>query len=112
VTKGREGEREVADLLREAAGFDAFVSAPMQAGVRRRFGDVGGVPGLRIFVRREKRVDVRRAIRDAIDGAEGLQSILDRELPVVFHRDDRGGWRVTVEAVAFARLVKRAGRAP
>lgn len=110
VIKGREGEREVVELLRAAGFRDAIVTAPMQAGHPRTFGDVGGVDGLRIAVRRGARVDVRKAIRDGLDGPDAVAALLADEQPVVFHRDDRKPWRVTLDAYAFALLLRRAGR--
>lgn len=110
VIKGREGEREVVELLRAAGFRDAIVTAPMQAGHPRTFGDVGGVDGLRIAVRRGARVDVRKAIRDALEGPDAAAALIADEQPVVFHRDDHRRWFVTLDGEAFAWMLRQTGR--
>lgn len=95
--KGKRGEREVADFLKEH-GFDArrgqqFCGANGDA-------DVVGLPGYHIEVKRTERFDLYGAMEQSrSDAREG-------ETPVVFHRRNRRGWVVVMDAEDFMRIIQ------
>jgi Holliday junction resolvase len=93
--KGKAGEREVVLLLKRAGFMDA------RRGYQYRDGDempdVVGVPWW-VEVKRHKVVNIKAAMRQAI-AASGEQT------PVVFSRDDRSDWLVTLRADDFLEIV-------
>lgn len=105
--KGKTGEREVAELLRQA-GFAARRGQQFSGG-----GDspdvVHDLPGVHIEVKRTERLAMWDALaqagRDAPPGA----------VPTVFHRANGKPWVVVLDAAAFLRamaeLVERRGEA-
>lgn len=98
-TKGKVGEREVAQLLRDH-GFDA------RRGVQFRGGpdspDVIGLPGFHVEV---KRVEAFR-LYDALEQAK--DEMRDGDIPAVFHRPSKRPWVVVLDAVDFLALVRSA----
>lgn len=97
--KGARGELEVVDAAR-AAGFPAC---------RRAFasgasggGDLTGLPGICIEVKRTERLDLPGAFRQAQAAA------LPTEIPVVAHRSSRQPWLATLPLDDLLALLKRA----
>ncbi len=86
-TKGKVGEREVAALLRDLAGWD------VQRRVRQHDGDsdLVGVPGWCVEVKRvaaAPRASLKNWWAQAVE-----QSQKHGGLPVLFYRANRGEWR-------------------
>jgi hypothetical protein len=96
-TKGKVGEREVANLLRDY-GVEA----------RRGYQYLGGshdepdvkhdIPGLHIEVKRKERLNINEAMGQAVADAGDKR-------PVVFHRSNRQPWLVTMNAQDFLYYV-------
>lgn len=95
-TKGKVGEREAAQALREL-GF-----ANSRRGVQFHGGpdspDVVGIPGVHIEVKRVERLNIDAAMAQARRDA-GVDSV-----PVVMHRRNRGAWMVTVDLERLKQL--------
>lgn len=95
--KGKRGERECAEFLK-AHGYDArrgqqYCGASGDA-------DVVGLPGFHVEVKRTERFDLYGALEQSrADAREG-------ETPVVFHRRNRKGWAVVMDAEDFMRMIR------
>lgn len=93
--KGADGERELAELLRdygykaERGGSLTFGSVP----------DVTGLPGVHIEVKRTERLNVLEAYQQAAADADRFRD----GVPVLFHRRNRTPWLVTM---GFADWIK------
>ncbi len=97
--KGKEGERELAKILR-GYGFEA------RRGVQYKGGsdspDVVGLDGVHIEVKRCERLELWKAI---------MQSCGDsapNEIPAVFHRKNKMPWVVVLPLDGFIKLYKGA----
>lgn len=95
--KGARGEAEVVELAR-AHGFTA---ARTRSGSGQARGDIAGLPGVALEVKRAERESVRAWFEQAAANC-GL------DLPVVAHRKSRGPWLATLELDDFLALLKRA----
>lgn len=97
--KGKTGERELANILKEH-GYDArrgqqFCGANGDA-------DVVGLPGIHIEVKRTESLSLYPALEQAgSDAREG-------EIPVVFHRRNHKRWVAIMELENFLNLYKGA----
>lgn len=85
--KGAAGERELAALLRQY-GYD------IQRGgfVFGEVPDLIGLPGIHIEVKRVEKLNLDSALAQACHDAEKFKD----GFPAVFHRKNRGAWRVTM----------------
>lgn len=97
--KGKRGERELAGILREY-GYNG--RRGQQFSGKNGDADVIGLPGIHIECKRVERLNLddamEQAKRDARPG----------EIPAVFHRKDRGKWRVTLDLTDFMDIYKEA----
>ena len=87
--KGADGERELAALLREY-GY------PVERGGSLSFGevpDLTGLPGVHIEVKRVERLNVPKAMKQAVRDAEKFHD----GAPALFHRRSREPWLVTMQ---------------
>lgn len=94
--KGAAGERELAALL-SAAGYEC------QRGGSLSFGeipDVLGLPGIHIECKRVEKLNVGKAMEQAIRDSERM---LDG-LPALFHRRNRKPWLVTMRLQDWLKL--------
>lgn len=102
-TKGKVGEREVAQLLRDH-GFAA------RRGVQFRGGpdspDVVGLPGFHIEVKRCEAFRLYPALEQAKTEKK------DGDVPAVFHRANQRGWVVVLDAADFLAMVRAAAPSP
>lgn len=96
--KGAEGERELAQVLREY-GYSSrrgqqYCGANGDA-------DVVGLPGIHIECKRVEKLNISEAMRQSQrDAREG-------ELPAVFHRKNREQWLVTMSLEDWIRLYRK-----
>lgn len=86
--KGRNGERELASLLREY-GFPAEVGEAVSFGT---VPDLTGVQGVHVECKRVERLNLNAAVEQACRDSERFND----GLPAVFHRQNRKPWLVTM----------------
>ncbi len=97
--KGAEGERELAEKLRQY-GYD------MERGGSLTFGDVPdltGLPGIHIECKRVEKLNVTEAMQQAIRDSERFHD----GTPALFHRKNRQPWLVTLRLEDFMELFYR-----
>ena len=97
--KGKVGEREVAELIR-SYGFEA------RRGQQNRGGSdspdvVHSIPNVYAEVKFRERFSLWAAVSKAQEEAK------DTDTPVVFHRQKRKPWLVTMDAHDFLRILKK-----
>lgn len=94
--KGREGERELRDKLREY-GYEVSCGDPLSFG---SVPDLVGLPGIHVEVKRVERLNVPEAMQQAVRDSEKFQD----GMPALFHRRNRQPWLVTVRLEDFMKL--------
>jgi Holliday junction resolvase len=97
--KARTGEREIVRAY-TAAGFSAW-RTPNSGGLRLK-GDVHGVPGLHIEVKRTEALRIWEALDQAASEAKA------GAVPALHFRRNRSGWFVAVPLVEFIALLQQA----
>ena len=98
--KGSAAERELANLLKEY-GFSEARRGQQFSGANGD-PDVVGLPGIHIESKRVERLNLDKAMDQAIrDAREG-------EKPAVFHRKNRQPWKVTMLLDDWMELYKLA----
>lgn len=95
--KGAEGEREFAKLCRRY-GFDGARRGQQYSGIEGR--DVVGLQGIHIEVKRVERLNISKAMEQAINDSE------QNEIPIVAHRKNREEWKITMLAEDWLELYK------
>lgn len=99
--KGKRGEREVANLCKQY-GYDCQRTA-QNRGKTGEAGDVEGLPGIHIEVKRTEKFSLYEALeqakRDATAKGEG-------DMPVVFHRKNDHEWVVVMAAGDFFTIYR------
>ena len=94
--RGKEGERELAKKLR-TYGFDTRRGQQYHGGGDSP--DVVGLPGVHIECKRVQALNIEKAMAQSRRDAEGTG-----EIPVVMHRRDREGWKVTMDLDEFMNM--------
>lgn len=100
--KGADGERELASIL-QGKGYD------VQRGGSQTYGtipDLVGLPGVHIEVKRQEKLNLLDAIRQAETDAARFQD----GQPAVFHRRNRSPWLVTMTLENWMQLYEAAER--
>ena len=100
--KGADGERELAAIL-QGKGYD------VQRGGSQTYGtipDLVGLPGVHIEVKRQEKLNLLDAIRQAETDAARFQD----GQPAVFHRRNRSPWLVTMTLENWMQLYEAAER--
>jgi Holliday junction resolvase len=97
--KGKRGEREVAAIIR-SHGFEA------RRGQQHRGGPdspdvIHDIPDLYIEVKFREQLNIYTALDKASD-----EALLSQDV-VVFHRRNRTGWIVSMDADDFLQMIKR-----
>ena len=97
-TKGKVGEREVANILKDH-GYDCrrgqqYCGANGDA-------DVVGLDGYHIEVKRVERLNIDNAMEQAIRDSKG-------DIPIVWHRKNRKPWYITMRMEDWLDMNKRA----
>lgn len=96
--KGKVGERELAQYLREHGFSEARRGQQFHGGADSP--DVVGLKGFHIEVKRVERLNLYEAMEQSIrDSAPD-------ETPLVMHRRDRDYWKVTLRLEDFMKLIK------
>lgn len=94
--KGADAERELADVLRrygyniERGGSLSFGAVP----------DLVGLPGVHIEVKRVERLNIWKAMQQAVADADRFRD----GLPIVIHRMNRKPWLVTMRLEDFMMI--------
>lgn len=97
--KGKEGERELANLLRDRYGYKSrrgqqFCGSNGDA-------DVVGLPGIHIECKRVEKLNIYEAVEQSINDAR------EGEMPTVMHRKNHKGWLVTMTMEDWMKLYER-----
>lgn len=100
--KGKRGELEVVRLCK-AEGYDGVRRSAQFCGNNAEgTADVVGLPGIHIEVKRVEHLNLDDALAQALRDSEKTTG----NIPVVFHRKNNSGWKVTMEASAWFRLYR------
>lgn len=94
--KGAEGERELAKEL-ATYGFDCRRGQQFKGGGDSP--DVVGLPGVHIECKRVEHLNIEKAMVQSRRDAEGTEDV-----PVVMHRKNREGWKVTMDLAEFMNM--------
>lgn len=86
--KGATAERELARLLRDSYGYEVH-----RGKVFYRESDLVGLAGIHPEVKRVEKLNVSKAMKQAIEEAEKRQD----GVPTVFHRRNNESWLVTMK---------------
>lgn len=86
--KGRDGERELRDVLQDY-GYQVECGDPVSFGT---VPDLVGLPGIHIECKRVEKLNVPEAMRQAVRDSERFRD----GMPVLFHRRNRQPWLVTM----------------
>jgi Holliday junction resolvase len=97
--KGKRGEREVAEVFRDAGFQDAHRTGQMQSNALGTHADVSGVPSLHLEVKRCEVLKVPAWIAQAKADAKSGDE------PVVAFRQSGEPWRAVVDLRWLAELV-------
>ena len=100
--KGKEGEREVARIMREHGFDDARRGQQFQGSPGSP--DVVGLPGFHIEVKRTEQCRLYDYM------AQACQEAGDGEIPVVFHRQSRKPWVAILPMEDFLEMAKELER--
>lgn len=105
-SKGKRGEREVANMLK-AAGFTAARRTAQFCGKTGDASDVMGLPGYHIEVKYVEKLNLWNAVDQAArDSAAHQESTGEELVPIVFFRKRGRHWLVCLDAEKFLALVK------
>lgn len=99
--KGKRGERELSNILREY-GYDT--RRGQQYNGADGSADVVGLPGIHIECKRVEKLNIYDAVEQAVrdSHAEGLP--FDYDLPVVFHRKNNHPWLATMRLEDWIKI--------
>lgn len=97
--KGKSGELELARILRE---YGYKCRRGQQYSGANGDADVVGLPGIHIECKRVEALNIDKALgQSQNDAREG-------EMPIVCHRKNRTGWKVTLTLEDFLKLYEHA----
>lgn len=96
--KGKEGERELANLLKDRYGYDCrrgqqFCGSNGDA-------DVVGLPDIHIECKRVEKLNIYEAVEQSINDAR------EGEMPTVMHRKNHKDWLVTMTMEDWMNCMK------
>lgn len=95
--KGRRGEIELAQYLREHGYKDARPGAAVNFGTQP---DITGIDGLHIECKRHEKLELNKWYRQAVEDAERMQD----GKPVVIYRQNRGQWMIALSLADFIEM--------
>lgn len=90
--KGADGERELANLIRDMWGYEV-----KRGQVFNHQSDMVGLKGIHPEVKRVERLNIHKAMEQSRAEAEKRRD----GIPCVFHRINREGWLVTMDLENF-----------
>lgn len=93
--KGKDGELELAGILKKY-GYSCRRSQQYCGSYGDA--DVIGLPGIHIECKRVEALNIDKAM------AQSRSDAKEDEIPAVFHRKNRHGWKVTVDLEDFMRM--------
>ncbi len=93
--KGANGERELANLLRDNWGYET-----RRGQVFNHQSDIVGLKGIHPEVKRVEKLNVQQAMEQAVKEAQ----IRNDGLPTVFHRRNNKEWLVTMRLTDWIDL--------
>ena len=96
--KGRDGERELRDVLQDY-GYQVECGDPVSFG---SVPDLVGLPGIHIECKRVEKLNVPEAMRQAIRDSERFRD----GMPALFHRRNRQPWLVTMRLDDWMKVYK------
>lgn len=96
-SKGRRGEIELAEYLREHGYTEARPGDPLNYGTQP---DVKGVKGLHIECKRHEKLEINKWYEQAAGDAERMQD----GKPVVMFRQNRRPWMIVLSLSDFLEL--------
>ena len=96
--KGAVGELEVVKILRDHGWTEAARTADSRAQCGR--GDIAGVPGVHLEVKRHERLNVPAAIDQLFRDCRPC------DVPVLVHRSSRHPWLATMELTELLSLLQ------
>lgn len=97
--KGAEGERELAEKLREY-GYDISRGGSLSFG---EVPDLTGIPGVHIECKRVEKLNIDNALKQAIRDSEKFAD----GIPILFHRRNRQPWLVTLRLADFMEIFQK-----
>lgn len=98
--KGRRGEQELAKLYK-AQGYSDCYRTPNSGGLQVK-GDLQGVGNLHIEVKRIEKLNIWKALQQAVEEAEPDQT------PALHFRRNSGSWYVALPLESFFKLLHAA----
>lgn len=101
--KGKRGEREIANILKEH-GFKNARRTSQYCGTTGDASDVIGLDGFHIEVKYVEKLNIDKALEQAIRDSEAKPE--KKEIPVVMHRANRHPWKVTMRIEDFLAMVQ------
>lgn len=96
--KGRDGERELRDVL-QGYGYQVECGEPVSFGT---VPDLVGLPGIHIECKRVEKLNIPEAMRQAVRDSEKFRD----GMPALFHRRNRQPWLVTMRLDDWMRVYK------
>ena len=97
--KGADGEKELAEVLR-GYGYDVTRGGSLTFG---EIPDLVGLPGVHIECKRVERLNLWKAMQQAAADADRFKD----GMPIVFHRQNRKPWLVTMRLDDFMFLYEK-----
>jgi len=97
--KGKQGEREIANIFKEY-GFDGARRSQQYAGINHD-ADVVGLPNMHVEVKRVEQLNIDKAVEQM------QRDKRDEELGMVVHRKNRKDWKVTMDLDEWMEVYKR-----
>ena len=94
--KGKRGELEFAKLCQKH-GYTDSRRGQQYSGIEGE--DVVGLPGIHVEVKRVESLNIEKAMQQSIRDAGDL-------IPIVAHRKNREGWKITIPEEFFFKLYK------
>ena len=98
--KGAAAERELANILKKGHGFEGCRRGQQFSGGNDS-PDVMGLDGIHIECKRTEKLELGKFMAQAERDSEGSGN-----MPCVFHRRSREGWRVTMNLDDWIALYK------
>lgn len=96
--KGRDGERELRDVL-QGYGYQVECGDPVSFG---SVPDLVGLPGIHIECKRVEKLNVPEAMRQTVRDSERFRD----GMPALFHRRNRQSWLVTMRLDDWMKVYK------